>query len=816
VLGARLVAFPFSQFVLKLNGGCDLACDRSHVREHADQSWRGRPLVLSEVTALRVVERVAEHASSHALPQVAIVLHGGEPLLYGAQRMRSLLELLRTGLAPRTSLDLRIHTNAVRLDRAFLELFLEFGVKVGVSLDGDQAANNLHRVFANGKTSHPAVLRALALLREPRYRSLYAGILCTIDLRNDPIRVYEALAAEHPPRADLLLPHATWDSPPLRTGTSDAMPDYAAWLGAVYDRWTADGRPFAIRTFDSITAALRGVPSQTEALGLTPTDLIVIETDGTYEQADSLKTAYDGAPATGLGVFDHSLDEAATHPGFAARQGGIESLCATCRACPVVEVCGGGLYAHRYRTGSGFDNPSAYCADLKAVIEHIRDRRLPADSGPATVAHALPFEDLGEFASGYGGADAVHGLGEPQKFIGRALITQIMDIARSLDADSPSAQAVAEIGRLDEAHPGVLATVLADPYTRVWAVRLLEATADGNLDQVHFARLAEIAAGAALLAGEPVRLPLHVVGGVVQLPAIGALALGGPDRAASIEIWEGGVAIVAAGGSKHEIHIGDSALGSAPEWLPRRRLASGPLSVAIEDVDPYRDCYGRPAAPRLSAADAEIWRDRFTAAVGYLESALPAYLPGLRAGLSTLTPLLRPSSHNDVSATARDASGAIGLALPADGPTLALLLIHEFQHVKLGALLDLYDFYDPEDRRLFYAPWREDPRPLGGLYQGTYAHLAVTEYWRVRRHDAPVAARAAAEANFVRWRTQTAEAVRALLGSKSLTALGEGFARGMGETLAPWLEEPVGLEAARAARRMARDHRAEWIALPRN
>ena len=760
-----------------------------------------------------MVERIAEHAAAHALPQVTIVMHGGEPLLYGAGRMRTLLELLRSGLEPQTRLDIRIHTNGMRLDRTFLELFLEFGVKVGVSLDGDQAANDLHRLFANGNTSHPTVLRALALLRESRYRRLYAGILCTIDLRNDPIRVYEALAAEQPPRADLLLPHATWDHPPLRLAAAEAAPEYGAWLGAVYDRWDADGRPFAIRTFDSITAALRGLPSQTEALGLTPTDLIVIETDGTYEQADSLKTAYDGAPATGLSVFGQSLDEAASHPGFTARQGGVESLCATCRACLVLEVCGGGLYAHRYRTGSGFDNPSAFCADLKSVIEHIRDRapRLES-SAPAPVAHALPLEDLGEFAAGYGSAQAVHRLGEPQKSIGRALITEIMEIARSLGADSPFAEAVAEISRLDSASPDALAAVLADPYTRVWAVGLLTKNADGKLESADLARLAEIAAGAALLAGKPARLPLYVAGGAVHLPTIGTLALGGPDRPASIEILASGVAIVAVGGSKYEIRIADSELGSAPEWLPRRRLDSGPLSVAIEDVDGFRDCYNRPVAQRLSAGEAEVWRERFTAAVGYLEDALPRYLPGLSAGLGTLTPLIRPSSDDEVSAAARDAFGAIGLGMPADGPTFALLMIHEFQHVKLGALLDLHDFYDPDERRLFYAPWREDPRPLGGLYQGTYAHLAVTEYWRVRRHDVAAASRAAAEANFVRWRTQTAEAVQTLLGSGALTAYGEFFARAMGETIAPWLEEPVGPGAARAALRAARDHRAAWTA----
>ena len=48
-----------------------------------------------------------------------------------------------------------------------------------------------------------------------------------------------------------------------------------------------------------------------------------------------------------------------------------------CLACPVFRVCGGGLRAHRYRDGS-FDHPSAYCADLYAVIRHV-EQRVTAD-----------------------------------------------------------------------------------------------------------------------------------------------------------------------------------------------------------------------------------------------------------------------------------------------------------------------------------------------------------------------------------------------------------------------------------------------------
>lgn len=39
-----------------------------------------------------------------------------------------------------------------------------------------------------------------------------------------------------------------------------------------------------------------------------------------------------------------------------------------------MDVCGGGLRVNRYRPENGFDNPSCYCADLRALIEHVRDR----------------------------------------------------------------------------------------------------------------------------------------------------------------------------------------------------------------------------------------------------------------------------------------------------------------------------------------------------------------------------------------------------------------------------------------------------------
>ncbi len=110
--------------------------------------------------------------------------------------------------------------------------------------------------------------------------------------------------------------------------------------------------------------------------------------------------AFDGAPATGLNVFDHSLDVVAQHPGITARQKGLAGLCRTCQECPVVTSCGGGLYAHRYRSETGFANPSVYCADLLKLITHISDYLPQVTAGqPETRMHVLSGDTFSALAS---------------------------------------------------------------------------------------------------------------------------------------------------------------------------------------------------------------------------------------------------------------------------------------------------------------------------------------------------------------------------------------------------------------------------------
>ncbi|OKK21191.1 FxsB family radical SAM/SPASM domain protein [Streptomyces sp. CB00455] len=382
---------PIRQFVLKTRSRCNLACTYCYVYEMADQGWRGQPAAMTAATAALAAERIAEHAAAHGLSRVDLVLHGGEPLLTAPARLAAPVDAVRAALArtaPRTRVTATVQTNGTLLTRGRLAALAAAQIRVGVSLDGGLPAHNARRVDHAGRPGFGAATRGLRLLA--RHPDSYAGVLCVVDLAQDPVETYESLLAFGPPSVALLLPLANWSSPP--PGHHPGRTPYADWLLAVFDRWWHAGeRRTRIRTFEEVIALLLGLPAATETLGLAPAATAVIETDGTIEQADSLKSAYEGAAATGMALATHSFDELLDHPGLAARQLGRDALAAGCRTCELVEVCGGGHYPHRYRDGAGFRHPSVYCADIQVLIRHIAAAlQRAAATGPPAPARAAP------------------------------------------------------------------------------------------------------------------------------------------------------------------------------------------------------------------------------------------------------------------------------------------------------------------------------------------------------------------------------------------------------------------------------------------
>lgn len=688
----------FRQFVLKVHSRCDLACDHCYIYRHADQSWAGRPRVIAEPVVAATARRIAEHAAAHPeISRVHVILHGGEPLLAGRGRLARIAATLRGALDGRCDLDLRMQTNGLRLDEDLCAMLVRERISTGISLDGDRASNDRHRKRADGTGSYDAVVRAVRLIGSPRYRQAFAGLLCTIDVDNDPLAVYEALAALDPPRVDFLLPHATWDHPPARDPARPAA--YAHWLTSVYDRWAADGKPFPVRLFDSLEAGRDGRESFTEALGLGSPDLVVVETDGEIEQADWLKTVAQGAPSTGFHVLRNSFDEAAAHPGFLIRRQGLAGLSATCRDCSVVKVCGGGLYGHRHRAGSGFDNPSVYCDDLFRLITHVLAAPRPR---PAAKPHALTARGFDSVAAGGGDGDALRALAAAELSARKALVGAVCGRYPGPEADL--------LGRLDLKHPREAAGVLRHPFLGVWAVRALE----GRLEPAAVrGRLAEIAVAVALAAGADLRVEPAPGSTAVQIPAVGLLAVPAATSRIALVVRRRELLLETGGRRPPRLLIGAASGGRRPphpltvaatggrrpltgaldpgfRWEPVRRIDAGDFRFLLEDGDPFRDCFAAPPAPGLDSREFARWQRMFDRASGHLRARHGPLVPGIRTVLTACTPLLGKNGAGDV-AVSPAAFGALGLALPESPGELAELTVEGVQQVKFNALLDLFD-----------------------------------------------------------------------------------------------------------------------------
>ncbi|MET9572073.1 radical SAM/SPASM protein FxsB, inactivated metallohydrolase extension form [Streptomyces virginiae] len=705
----------FREIVLKVHSRCDLACDHCYVYEHADQSWRARPKVISPEVISQTASRLAEHARDHALPSVTVILHGGEPLLAGTARLRLVCEEFSRALTGIAALDLRIHTNGLQLSTRYLDLFAEFGVRVGVSLDGDRAANDRHRRFADGRTSHPLVLAAVALLRSAPYRHLYQGLLCTVDVANDPVAVFDALVELDPPRVDFLLPHATWETPPVRP---DGAPDaYARWLLRIFDHWERLGRPVPVRLFESLLSTLRGGPSLTESLGLAPTDLVVVETDGTLEQVDSLKSAFEGAAATGFNVFDHAFDQVAAHPGVRARQLGLAGVSDSCRRCPVVRSCGGGLYTHRYRARNGFDNPSVYCTDLRELVDGVEGRTAHRETAPQ-------LSDPAELA-------------RSQQELTRILLARLnADLAG--DPDWAHAwELVAAVERAGEAGADALDAVLDHPFTRTWVLAALDAAREGGTGGAEAARRLTALAAAAVLRGG-LDLPAEVAyrDGEVYLPTLGLLRLGEPGTQgrASLRVTDEGY-VVRDGRSEHRF---GPAAGDA-RWQPVRTWSPDPdaAPVALEDLDPYRNCFPRPPRLRLGAGETEEWRGRLDRAWALLHKAVPGFARTAVAGLTTLTPLAGGPRAGGWGEAGRSGPGALGVPYAGGVRETALALLTGRRRTRLRALTEVTDLYALDGEWQHPSPWRSRPVPVSRLLADVHERVAVEAYRRATAGPEP-------------------------------------------------------------------------------
>jgi len=421
------------------------------------------------------------------------------------------------------------------------------------------------------------------------------------------------------------------------------------------------------------------------------------------------------------------------------------------------------------------------------------------NDGPRIVHHAMPADEFAELAQGGGDPSAIARLVAAQHSKHVLLVRGVAEMAERgghLD-DRIGAAGYQLLARIQRQNRAAAERVICYPSVGVWALHTLrgDRAVPGTLPS----GLAALAAAAAIKAGMDAQIEVPVVNGTVMLPSLGVADIQGNRaivRARAAEIWSGGIRVEARAG--------------ASGWQDLRHVRAGSLDVMVDDLDPFRmpTTDGQPTG--------RLTQTQLTEFVASLREAWDVLSPARAAEIAAIVRVIVPyqapeSGH--VSTSSPQSFGAIAMSRQPDKYTCAETLVHETQHLKLCALLDLVTLTLPDDGKRYYAPWRTDPRPASGLLQGAYAFLGVSGFWRGQRWAAPeVSVRERAQAEFARWRDAAALVAGTLLSSGQLTTAGHDFVNGMAVVLDAWRQEPVPRDALELARRRAEGHLAQWQA----
>jgi uncharacterized protein len=369
--------------LVKVVSRCNLDCSYCYVYHMGDEAWRVLPKRLTRQTEFAIVEQLAALLKSQGRP-FSIVLHGGEPLQFGCSRLATFLENLRSTLGKTCGIS--IQTNGVLISEAILDICSANGVSISVSLDGPANIHNQFRLDSRRRATHQRVLAGIEKLkRHPHAAQLFSGALAVVDPYSSPADVYAFFKELGVPSVDFLYRDGNHTVLPYGKASPTSI-EYGRWMSALLDLYVSDPAPFRIRVLDDLMKLILGGAGTKEGIGLTDFGILVIETDGSIKKNDTLKSSPLGDRFNGTrNISEQSLVDIVGSAEFEEYHNSQRPTSSKCCDCQILRVCGGGMLTHRFKDGSGYDNPSVFCSDQIFLIERMRSL-LSHDSRVSDVA----------------------------------------------------------------------------------------------------------------------------------------------------------------------------------------------------------------------------------------------------------------------------------------------------------------------------------------------------------------------------------------------------------------------------------------------
>ncbi|MCX6594056.1 MAG: anaerobic sulfatase maturase [Acidobacteria bacterium] len=230
------------------------------------------------------LERLVDTYLFYSYPQSTFAFQGGEPTLAGLPFFEKLIRLQQQYGRNGHSVSNALQTNAVLLDDNWAQFFRQYNWLLGVSLDGPEGINDLHRYNRAGHGTWKRVMQSIECLKK---NGVEFNILCVLNAANvehprEIYKFYKSIGIDN----IQYIPLAEFNPDGSRMPFTITPEQYGRFLCETFDLWWPDRKKIRIRFFDNIAEALAGQKPGSCTMHETCDSYCVVEYNGDVYPCD--------------------------------------------------------------------------------------------------------------------------------------------------------------------------------------------------------------------------------------------------------------------------------------------------------------------------------------------------------------------------------------------------------------------------------------------------------------------------------------------------------------------------------------------------
>lgn len=146
------------QIILKMTTACNLNCVYCSEGDCL-------PEILPEEIFFKLVDELPPLLDHIGTKDAEFLFHGGEPMLYGSENLKRLIDYANENLRG-YNVRFLMQTNGTLIDEAWIKFFKAENISVGVSLDGYPSIHDKNRRTKNDEPTAEKILKNINLMRK--------------------------------------------------------------------------------------------------------------------------------------------------------------------------------------------------------------------------------------------------------------------------------------------------------------------------------------------------------------------------------------------------------------------------------------------------------------------------------------------------------------------------------------------------------------------------------------------------------------------------------------------------------------------------